>query len=85
MSRLPRSPSIALPLSLSLAPVLFFLPRTWIEATFAVDPDGGSGVLELMFVSLPVAIAFAAYLFRRPSRAPRVTDSDTRSFPAELL
>jgi hypothetical protein len=69
MTRWLRLSSIAVPFSV--------LPRTWIESTFAVDPDGGSGVLELMLVSVPVplAIAFAAYLFRKPARASVVSDS----------
>ena len=72
MSQRLRLPSIAAPVSVLLALVFSVLPRTWIESTFVVDPDGGSGVLELLFV--PVAIAFAVYLFRKPARAFRVSE-----------
>jgi hypothetical protein len=67
MSRWQRLSFIAVPVSVVLGLLFSVLPRTWIESTFAVDPDGGSGVLELMLVSVPVplAIAFAAYLFRK--------------------
>jgi hypothetical protein len=75
MSRWRHLPSIAITAFLLLAVVFSVLPHNWIESIFAVDPDGGSGFLELMLVSLAIAIAFAVYLFRRPSRAPRETDS----------
>jgi len=83
MSRRLRLPSIAVLISVLLALVFSVLPRTWIESTFAVDPDGGSGVLELMFVSVPVSIAFAAYLFRKPARAFRV--SEPRPLPYDAM
>jgi hypothetical protein len=77
MSRCLRWSSIAVPGSVFLGLLFSVLPRTWIESTFAVDSDGGSGVHELMLVSVPVplAIAFAAYLFRKPARAPGVANS----------
>jgi hypothetical protein len=77
MSRWLRLSSIAVPVTVFLGLFLSVLPRTWIESTFAVDSDGGSGVLELMLVSVPVplAIAFAVYLFRKPARASGVSDS----------
>jgi hypothetical protein len=74
MSRWLRLPFVSITASLLVTLVFSVLPRTWIESSFAVDPDGGSGVIELMLVSVPLAIAFAAYTFRRPSRAPRVVD-----------
>jgi hypothetical protein len=77
MSRWLRWSSIAVPVSVFLGLFFSVLPRTWIESTFAVDPDGGSGVLEFMLVSVPVplAIAFAAYLFRKPARLSVVPGS----------
>jgi hypothetical protein len=67
-------PSTAITAFLLLALVFSVLPHTWIESIFGVDPDGGSGVLELMFISVPVAIAFAAYLFRKPARDLRISE-----------
>ena len=83
MSRCLRFSSVALPVSVLLALVFSVLPRTWIEFTFVVDPDGGSGVLELMLVPVPVAIAFAAYVFRKPARAFRVREPRPLSYDAE--
>jgi hypothetical protein len=75
MSRWLRLSPIAVPVSVFLGLLFSVSPRTWIESTFAVDFDGGSGVREVMLVSVPVplAIAFAAYLFRKPARASGVS------------
>lgn len=72
MSRWRHLPSVAITAFLLLALGFSVLPHNWIESIFAVDPDGGSGALELMFVIVPVAIVFAAYLFRKPVRDRRV-------------
>lgn len=72
MSRWRHLPSVAATVLLLLALGFSVLPRTWIEFTFGVDPDGGSGALELMLIIVPVAIVFAAYLFQKPVRDRRV-------------
>jgi hypothetical protein len=39
------------------AGILFaFLPKQWIEQALGVAPDGGSGLLELLFVAIPIAV-----------------------------
>jgi hypothetical protein len=35
-----------------------FLPKQWIEEVIGVEPDGGSGLFELLFVIVPIAIGF---------------------------
>ena len=32
-----------------------FLPKQWIEQAMGIAPDGGSGLLELLFVVVPIA------------------------------
>ena len=39
--------------------VLASLPRDWIEQRFGFDPDGGSGLIELLVALVPVAIGLA--------------------------
>lgn len=44
----------------------------FIERIFGVSPDGGSGSLELLYLSLPFLAATAAYLaFRVRSKKRR--------------
>lgn len=39
------------------AGILFaLLPKQWIEQTLGMAPDGGSGLLELLFVAIPIAV-----------------------------
>lgn len=83
MSRWLRLPSTAITAFLLLALVFSVLPHTWIEFTFGVDPDGGSGALELLLIIVPVAVVFAAYLFRKPVRAPRVGEPRSLSHNAK--
>ena len=83
MSRWRHLPFIAARVFLLLALGFSVLPRTWIEFTFGVDPDGGSGALELLLIIVPVAVVFAAYLFRKPVRAPRVGEPRSLSHNAK--
>jgi hypothetical protein len=58
---------------LILAGVLFaVLPKDWIEETFHVEPDAGSGVLEVAFALVPVAVGLLllanAYVSHRRQR-----------------
>ncbi|HZC66788.1 MAG TPA: hypothetical protein VE545_09460 [Candidatus Dormibacteraeota bacterium] len=87
MSRWQRVSSIAVPVSVFLGLIFSVLPRTWIESTFEVDPDSGSGVRELMLASVPVpiAIAFAAYLFRKPASASTPSPCRGAACRARLL
>jgi hypothetical protein len=76
MSRWQRLSSLAAPISVPISLIFSVLPRTWIDSTFTVDSESGSGVRELMHVSVPVplAIAFAAYLFRKSAPAPHLNE-----------
>jgi hypothetical protein len=47
--------TIALPVCVATGIIFGLLPRTWIELRFGVDPDGGSGLYELLLVALPIA------------------------------
>jgi hypothetical protein len=51
--------------------VVAALPKDWIEETFGVDPDAGSGFLELLIALVPVLVGALllglAYLDRRQS------------------
>jgi hypothetical protein len=35
------------------------LPKEWIEETFGVEPDGGSGALELLIALVPIVVGAA--------------------------
>jgi hypothetical protein len=85
MSRWPRLASLAVPVSVALGLVFAVLPRTWIESTFAVDPDGGGGLLELLLVSVPVpiAVALAGYFFRKCPPASRLKETPPLSHDPE--
>lgn len=49
----------------ALGLALAVLSCTWIEAVFAVDPDGGSGLVEYLLPPLMICIGFAACEFCR--------------------
>ena len=74
---------LAVPLYVMFALALPVFSRTWIESVFAVDPDGGSGLVELLLVFVPIAIsiAVAADKFCRL----RSHDLRNRSFPSKPL
>ena len=53
-----------------------FLPKQWIEQAAGIAPDGGSGLLELLFVVVPIAsgvvlAAHAVLTERRPWSQPQ--------------
>jgi len=60
--------------------VFAVLPKDWIEETFSVDPDAGSGVLELAFVLVPIAIGLLllanVYISHRHQRAARAAATE---------
>jgi len=47
------------------------LAPTWIEVVFHVDPDGGSGVLEILIIAASVFLAVTAPILRRHRRNRR--------------
>jgi hypothetical protein len=65
------------------AGVLFgTLPRNWIELFFRADPDGGSGILELLFALALVAMGAGIVLYAaiRCSRAKTIAPRTSRRF-----
>ena len=58
------------------AGVLFgILPRNWVELFFHVDPDGGSGLLELLFALALVAMGAGIVLYAARRRARAKTNA----------
>lgn len=61
---------------------LSFLPLHWIEWRFNIDPDGGSGLVELLLVVIPLigAAAIAVYIFRpwRGGQLPHEIEARSR-------
>jgi O-antigen/teichoic acid export membrane protein len=65
------------------AGVLFgILPRNWIELFFHADPDGGSGILEVLFALGLIAMGAGIVLYaaRRRSRAETIAPRTSRRF-----
>jgi len=63
MTRWQRLCSIVVPISVSIGIVFGFLPRNWIELRLGIDPDGGSGLIELLLILIPVALAVSTAIF----------------------
>jgi hypothetical protein len=56
----PGRTSIALGGILVLVGILFaVLPKEWLENTFAIEPDAGNGLVELLLVAVPVVVGGA--------------------------
>jgi hypothetical protein len=59
MSRSGRS-SIVLGVVLVVIGILFAaLPKEWLEETFAIEPDAGNGLVELLLVLVPIVVGGA--------------------------
>jgi hypothetical protein len=72
--------SIVVPISVIIGIVFGFLPRNWIELRLGIDPDGGSGLLELLLILIPVALAVCTAIFVfKPQRG---TQSNEETEPA---
>lgn len=58
------------------------LPKNWIELSFHADPDGGSGILELLIALALIAVGagIALYAARRRSRAKTIAPRTSRRF-----
>lgn len=84
MTRWQRLCTIAVRISVAVGIVFGFLPRNWIELLLGIYPDGGSGLVELLLVSIPVAIAVGiAILVYRPNRSVTLDeDADPGIAPA---
>jgi hypothetical protein len=67
MTRSDRITVFALCVTAIIAAAYGLLPKNWIELQLGVDPDGGSGLLELLLVAVPVAMGLrvAVSTFRR--------------------
>lgn len=57
--------------TLSLFAVLTAFHPNWIELSFGIDPDSGSGMTEWMLILVPaiIAIACATFAYRKWSSA----------------
>ena len=66
MSRLQRVSRFAVLISIMLGALFSLLPQRWIEGRFGISPDSGSGMLELLIISAPIACsaALAVFAFR---------------------
>ena len=64
MTRWKRMSTIALPVCAAAGIMFGFLPRTWIELRFGVDPDGGSGLFEFLITALPIAVGLGLAIRR---------------------
>jgi hypothetical protein len=76
-----RTWKIAAIILLAVAFTFSLLPLHWIESRFNIDPDAGSGLIELLLIVIPLigASAIAICLFR-PMRGGRLSqESDARS------
>jgi hypothetical protein len=60
------------------------LPQDWIEARVGVEPDAGSGVLELLLAIVPIlaglAIAVALYVSRPGVRTVSTSQGADRTY-----
>lgn len=61
MTRSLSSRFIAL-ISLTTGIVFWTLPDRWIESQLHISPDGGSGVLELLLVAIPIVASIVLML-----------------------
>ena len=49
-------------ISLTIGIVFWTLPDRWIESQLRISPDGGSGVLELVLVVIPIVAGVVVML-----------------------
>ena len=49
-------------ISLTIGIVFWTLPDRWIESQLRISPDGGSGVLELLLVIIPIVAGVVVML-----------------------
>jgi len=49
-------------ISLTIGIVFWTLPDRWIESHLRISPDGGSGVLELVLVVIPIVAGVVVML-----------------------
>jgi hypothetical protein len=71
MTRWQRRCMTAVSISVAVGIMFGVLPRNWIELRLGIEPDGGSGLLELLFASIPIAAAapVAIFMWRASRRA----------------
>ena len=65
--------------SLTIGIVFWTLPDRWIESQLRISPDGGSGVLELLLVVIPIVAGVVLMLVswthrERRAATPRLLD-----------
>lgn len=80
MTKLDR-PRAALAAAFTICGLLMaLLPKTWLEQRLGVEPDAGSGLVELLLVAGPLALglglalSMAPRLGRRPATRTRPRD-----------
>jgi hypothetical protein len=63
MQRLQRLSVLAVVISGAVGILFAMLPGRWIETIFGVDPDGGSGLLELFLIYVPAVLCVTLVIF----------------------
>jgi hypothetical protein len=68
MTRQQRVYVFAVFVSIAAGTMFSLLPRNWIELRLGSDPDGGSGLLESLLISIPIVIAAGIAILAPRSR-----------------
>jgi hypothetical protein len=84
MTRWQRLCSIVVSVSVAIGIVFGFLPRNWIELRLGIAPDGGTGLLELLLILIPVALAVCAAIFVfKPQRGAHSNEKAHSALPVK--
>jgi len=78
MARPGRTQMVVGGLLVAIGILLAAVPKDWLEERFAIEPDAGNGLVELLLVSVPVVVGAALIArgwvaWRRDARRTRPT------------